>query len=83
MPPSRATARRAISALALAFIGLASRAAAAQAAVRLNPTEPGPRIALIQALLRTGERERAQREFDIVRRMDPPNLDELRRWFVK
>jgi hypothetical protein len=31
MSPSRATARRALSALALAFIGLASRAAAAQA----------------------------------------------------
>ncbi|HZF55082.1 MAG TPA: OmpA family protein [Polyangiaceae bacterium] len=31
MPPSRATARRALSALALAFIGLASRVAAAQA----------------------------------------------------
>jgi tetratricopeptide (TPR) repeat protein len=61
----------------------AEAAAAAQVAVRLNPTQPEPRIALIQALLRTGERERAQREFDIVRRMDPPNLDELRRWFAK
>jgi outer membrane protein OmpA-like peptidoglycan-associated protein len=39
MSPSRATARRALSALALAFIGLASRDAAAQAASAAEETE--------------------------------------------
>ncbi len=58
-------------------------AAAAEEAVRLTPTQPGPRTSLIQALLRVGDRDRAEREFAILRRMQPPNLEEIRRWLGK
>ncbi len=58
-------------------------AAAAEASARLNPTQPEPRISLIQALLQQGQRERAEREFEILRRMQPPNLEQVRRWFAK
>jgi Flp pilus assembly protein TadD len=58
-------------------------AAAAEQVVRLNPTQAGPRISLIQALLRSGQRDRADREFLILSRMQPANLEEVRRWFAK
>lgn len=57
-------------------------AAAAEKAVRLSPTETGPRISWIQALLRAGQRERAEREFAILEKMRPANLDQIRRLFT-
>lgn len=57
-------------------------AAAAEKAMRFNPTEPGPRISLIQALLRDGRRDRAEREFTILEKMQPANLEQIRRWFT-
>lgn len=57
-------------------------AAAAEKAVRLSPTETGPRISWIQALLHAGQRERAEQEFTILEKMRPANLDQVRRWFA-
>jgi tetratricopeptide (TPR) repeat protein len=57
-------------------------AAAAEQAVRLNPTEAGPRISWIQALLRAGLRERAEHEFAVLEKMQPANLDQVRGWFT-
>ena len=58
-------------------------AAAAETATLLSPTQPEPRMSLIQALLQLGQRARAEREFEILSRMQPPNLDQVRRWFAK
>lgn len=57
--------------------------AAADAGLRLDATSPDLRTALIQALLRTGQRERAERELTVLRSLQPKNLADVERWFLK
>jgi predicted CXXCH cytochrome family protein len=57
--------------------------AAAEAGLRLEATSSDLRTALIQALLRSGQRDRAQRELEILRVLQPRNLADVERWFSK
>jgi tetratricopeptide (TPR) repeat protein len=55
--------------------------AAARAAVALNPSMTEPRLVLIDAHVRDGDREAAAAEFDALWSLNPPNREQLRRWF--
>jgi hypothetical protein len=59
----------------------AQAADACRAALRLNPAHAKARMLLIEALIRSGDRTRAQVEFDAFLAASPPQRqDELRRW---
>jgi hypothetical protein len=55
--------------------------AAARAAVAINPSVTEPRLVLIDAHVRVGDREAAAAEFDALWSLNPPNREQLRRWF--
>jgi Flp pilus assembly protein TadD len=54
-----------------------------EAALRLNPASEEVRMVLITCSLRTGQKERAEAEFDRLLRMRPADREELRRWFAE
>jgi Flp pilus assembly protein TadD len=66
---------------------LASRKQLAQAlehcqkGLKLNPSELETRVLQVQCLLALGRAEQARAALDTILRFDPPNRDELRRWF--
>jgi Flp pilus assembly protein TadD len=49
--------------------------------VRLEPNEVAPRVLLIAGHLRDGKKEDARREFEVIERLQPPQLEKLRAWF--
>ena len=54
---------------------------AGRSALRINPAHVRARQILIEALLRAGERDQAQREFEALLAVTPPEREEeLRRW---
>jgi tetratricopeptide (TPR) repeat protein len=55
----------------------------AEAAVRLTPAEREPRLLLIAALLRQGERTRAAAELEALVRLTPADEAALRLWFAR
>ena len=52
-------------------------------ALELNPGEPTVRQFLVLCHLRLGERSQAQKEFDMLMAMSPPQSEVLRRWFAE
>jgi hypothetical protein len=54
-----------------------------QAMLRLHPGGIQTRTFLVLSYLRTGDKRRAQEEFERVLGMDPPHQEELRRWFAE
>jgi Flp pilus assembly protein TadD len=57
-------------------------AQACQNALRLNPTELDVRKLLVRCYLRLGDPQAARREFKNLLDFDPPDKDELVRWFA-
>jgi Flp pilus assembly protein TadD len=55
----------------------------ASAVLRLDPTHVAARSLLVAGYLQTGDRKRARQEFDIVERLQPAHLEQLRAWFKK
>jgi predicted CXXCH cytochrome family protein len=55
--------------------------AEAEATLRLDSTHVAARTLLVAGYLQTGDKQRARKEFDLIERMRPPELDKLRRWF--
>ncbi len=55
---------------------------AAEAAIKLESINVDGRMLLVQALIRTGARQKAQAEFDKLMAMRPPNEADLRRLFA-
>jgi Tfp pilus assembly protein PilF len=58
-----------------------SAGAAARDALRLNPANLDVRKLLIRCEVRLGDRAAARHEFDTLMAFDPPDRDDLRRWF--
>jgi tetratricopeptide (TPR) repeat protein len=58
-----------------------SAAAACRDAIRLNPTDPEIRKLLVRCYLRMGDSEAARSEFQTLLGFDPPDREELIRWF--
>jgi hypothetical protein len=54
-----------------------------EAALRLNPGDVEGRLEEIRCRLAAGDRETAQARFDLLLGFDPPEKDELRRWFAE
>jgi hypothetical protein len=48
---------------------------------KLYATNPESRHLLVGSLLRQKDKAEAKREFDILMELNPPKLEELRRWF--
>ncbi len=46
-----------------------------------NPGSVPMRSLLVSSLLKSGKKERAKEEFDLLMKLNPPNKAELRRWF--
>ncbi len=55
---------------------------ACESALKLEPINADARMLLVTCLIRTGERQRAQAEFDTLMAMRPPNEADLRRLFA-
>jgi tetratricopeptide (TPR) repeat protein len=55
----------------------------AEAALRLNPVHQQTRLVLITCCLRTGDRQRAQREFETLLALDPDDAARWRQWFAE
>jgi hypothetical protein len=55
----------------------------AEAALRLNPTHLGTRQTLVTCCLRTGDQERARKEFETLLALYPADAESLRRWFAE
>jgi hypothetical protein len=53
----------------------------ARASIKLDPTEPAPRMLLAAGYLQEGDKKQAQQEFETVERLKPPQLEKLREWF--
>jgi tetratricopeptide (TPR) repeat protein len=51
--------------------------------VRLEPNEVPPRVLLVAGYLHDGKKEDARREFELIERLQPPQLDKLRSWFAQ
>jgi Flp pilus assembly protein TadD len=56
-------------------------AAACREAIRLSPTDVETRKLLVRCYLRIGDAQAARREFQTLLAFDPPDRDELIRWF--
>src|SRR5262249_22496590 len=49
--------------------------------LRFNPASVQMRSLLVNGYLKTGQNGRARTEFDVLLKLNPPNKEELRRWF--
>lgn len=81
--PQSATYRERLAEV-LSHLGRSAEAGrAAREALRLDPTRIYARTALVSALLSAGDRAGAKADFDILMALDPPNPEELRRWYAE
>jgi tetratricopeptide (TPR) repeat protein len=55
--------------------------AAAKKTLELDPASCTARMVLVGCLLKRGEQREAEAEFDRIVALQPPNLDEMRRWY--
>jgi hypothetical protein len=55
--------------------------AAARRALELDPADCDARTVLIGCLVHQGDRKTAQAEFELMMALQPPNAEELRRWY--
>jgi hypothetical protein len=55
----------------------------AEAALRLNPSNEPTRVLLITCCLHTGQKDRAQREFQKLLALNPKEEQDLRSWFAQ
>jgi hypothetical protein len=51
-------------------------------ALQLSPANMDTRVLLVGCCFGIGDQARAQREFDVLMAMQPPNADKLREWFA-
>jgi predicted CXXCH cytochrome family protein len=56
---------------------------AGRASIRLNAHDVEIRLLLVQALVRTGDKQAAQAELEITLRCDPSHAEAHRRWFAR
>ncbi len=52
-------------------------------ALRLDPLDTDARVILVSCLIAGGDRDAAQKEFETLMALKPPNPDELRKWFAE
>jgi hypothetical protein len=80
--PSRAAYHSDLASLCFRARDWPAAAAAGREALRLNPVDVEARKLLVRCYLRMGDAQAARTELDTVLRFDPPDRDELIRWFA-
>jgi Flp pilus assembly protein TadD len=80
--PSRSAYHSDLASLCFRARDWRAATAAGLEALRVNPVDTEARKLLVRCYLRTGDSQAARTELDTLLRFDPPDRDELIRWFA-